>query len=135
MLKQFPITDLIVAIQKTVKDGTGRKCLDHIEKNEESPFYYAEFRQNRPVSSKTMYVMEYTVYIHVIAEQSDSSVPLYKYIQELEEAMTQDIDIQEPYNFVMQTDNGIISIYTDETNEKHGIISFTFKISYGFKCK
>ena len=135
MLKQFPITELIKAIQKRVKDGTGRRCLDHVEKNEKSPFYFVEFRQNRPVNSKTMYVMDYTVYVHVIAEPSDSSVPVYKYIQELEEALSQDIEIPEPYNLVMQTDNGVISIYTDETNEKHGIVSFTFRVSYGFKCK
>lgn len=135
MMKQFPITGLIAAIQKRVKDGTGRKCLDHVKKNERSPFYYVEFRQNRPVNSKTMYMMDYTVYIHVITEPIDSSVPVYKYIQELEEALSQDIEIQSPYNLVMQTDDGIISIYKDETNEKHGVVSFTFRISYGFKCK
>ena len=27
-LKQFPITSLIAAIQKTAQDGTGKTCLD-----------------------------------------------------------------------------------------------------------
>ena len=135
MLKQFPITELIKAIQKQVKAGTGHECLDHVGRNEQSPFYFVEFRQSRPANSKTMYMTDYVVYVHVIAEPSDSSVPVYKYIQELEEALTQDIEVPEPYNHVMQTDNGVISIYTDETNEKHAVVSFTFRISYGFKCK
>lgn len=135
MLKQFPITDLIKAVQERVKNGTGKKCLDHVEQNEQSPFYYVEFIQSKPVKSKTMYVMDYTVYVHIIAEPSDSSVPVYKYIQELEEALTQDVDIPEPYNLVMQVDRGVISIYQDETGEKHGIVAFDFRISYGFKCK
>lgn len=135
MLKQFPITELIKAIQKQVKAGTGRKCLDHVEMNEPSPFYYVEFRQSRPGNSKTMFVQDYIVYIHVITEESESSVPLYKYIEELEEALTHDIEIPDPYNLVFQMDNGVVSIYREETDEMHGVVSYTFRISYGWKCK
>lgn len=135
MLKQFPVTELIKAIQKRVRDGTGRKCLDHVGKNEPSPFYFVEFRQSRPANSKTMYIVDYMIYIHVIAEPAASSVPVYKYIQELEEALSEDIIVIEPYNLVTQTDGGVVSIYREETNEIHGVVSFTFKISYGFKCK
>lgn len=135
MLKQFPITELIKAIQTRVIAGTGRKCLDHVERNEVSPFYYVEFRQSRPGNSKTMFVQDYTVYIHVITEKTESSVPMYRYIQELEEALTQDIDIPDPYNLVMQINNGVVSIYREETDELHGVVSFVFRISYGWKCK
>ena len=135
MLKQFPITELIKAIQAQVRTGTGRKCLDHVEQNEQSPFYYVEFRQSRPGKSKTMFVQDYDVYIHVVTEETESSVPLYRYIQELEEALTQDISIPEPYHLVMQTDNGVVSNYREETDELHGVVSFTFRISYGWKCK
>ena len=134
-LKQFPITELIKAIQNRVRDGTGRKCLDHVERNEQSPFYCVEYRRSTPANSKTMYVTDHLVYIHVIAEPTDSSVPVYKYIQELQEALTQDIVIPEPYSLVMQTDNGVVTIYTDETNEKHGVVSFTFRVCYGYICK
>lgn len=135
MLKQFPITELIKAIQTQVREGTGLKCLDHVEKDEKSPFYYVEFRQSRPGNSKTMFVQDYTIYIHVVTEESESSVPVYKYIELLEEALTQDIVIPEPYNLVMQTDNGVQTIYREETGELHGIVNFTFRISYGWKCK
>lgn len=135
MLKQFPITELIKAIQTQVRAGTGMKCFDHVEKDEESPFYYVEFRQSRPGNSKTMFVQDYIVYIHVVTEESESSVPVYKYIELLEEALTQDINIPDPYNLVMQVDNGVQSIYREETGEIHGIVNFTFRISYGWKCK
>ena len=135
MLKQFPITDLIAAIQKQVKAGTNMKCLDHVEQNEQSPFYYVEFRQSQPVDSKTMFVTDYVIYIHIITEETESSVPMYSYIQLLEEALTQDIDIPDPYTLVMQVDNGVVSIYREETDELHGIVKFTFRISYGWKCK
>lgn len=135
MLKKFSITELVKAIQKTVKAGTGMKCLDHVEQDEQSPFYYVEFRQSRPVDSKTMFVEDYMVYIHIVTEETNSSVPMYRYIELLEEAMTEDIEVPDPYNLVMQTDNGVVSIYKEETEELHGIVSFTFRISYGWKCK
>lgn len=135
MLKQFPILELIKAVQKRVKDGTGKKCLDAVKKNEKSPFFYVEFKQNKPANSKTMYMTDYTVYLHAISEPTESSVPILKYIGELEEALTQDIEIPEPYILVMQTYNGVISNYTEETKEKHAVLSFTFRVAYGFMCK
>lgn len=135
MLKQFPITELIKAIQAQVAAGTGMKCLDFVKKDEPSPFYYVVFNKNEPVNSKTMFMSDYVVYIHVVAEPDDSSVPVYKYIQELEEALTTDITIPDPYILVMQTDNGVQTIYTDETNEKHAVLQFTFRVAYGWKCK
>lgn len=135
MLKQFPITDLIKAIQKRVRTGTGRKCLDFVEKDEVSPFYFVEFMQSKPANTKTMFVQDYVVYIHVITEEAESTVPMYRYIQELEEALTQDIDIPEPYTLVLQTSNGVLSHYREETGEHHAIVSFNFKISYGWKMK
>ena len=135
MLKQFPITSLIAAIQNRVKTGTGMRCLDHVEQDEESPFFYVEFRQSLPGNSKTMYVMDYIVFVHAITEEAESSVPVYKYIEALQEAMTEDVVVPSPYNLVFQTDNGVQSIYREETGELHAIVSYTFRISYGFKCK
>lgn len=135
ILQQFPITQLIKAIQTRVKKTTGMKCLDHVEKNEKSPFYYVEFRQSKPGNSKTLFVQDYTIYIHIITEETESSVPVYKYIELLEEAMTQDVEIPDPYGLVFQMNNGVQSIYREETGEIHGIVNFLFRISYGYKCK
>jgi hypothetical protein len=135
MLKQLSMIDLIKAIQERVNAGTGLKCVDHVEVNEPSPFYYAVFNGANPVNSKTMFVLDYRVNIHCIAEPSDSSVPIYNLIQNLEEAMTEDITLPEGYTLIMQVNNGVLPISTDETNEKHAVIPFTFRISYGFKAK
>ena len=74
--------------------------------------------------------------LHIVAEPNTSSVPIYKTIEELETALTVDISIPEPYNLIMQTSNGVQSIYTDEENkEKHAVLSYTFRICYGFMIK
>ena len=62
-------------------------------------------------------------------------MPVYNLIQKLEEALTEDISLPEPYQLVMQTNNGIQTIKTDETGEKHAVLAYEFMICYGFKCK
>ena len=101
-----------------------------------SPFYYAELVQTKPANTKTMYVTEYTVNIHVVSESGKTSVPLLKEIQALEEAMTVDIDIPEPYELIYQMYNGIQSTYKEkDTNEKHAVLNYTFKVCYGYMMK
>ena len=56
-------------------------------------------------------------------------------IQKLEEALTEDIVLSDPYQLVMQTDTGVQTIKTDETGEKHAVVAFEFMICYGFRCK
>ena len=135
MLQQFSIIELIKQIQKAVLSGTGKKCYDHVEKGQVSPFYYTEIVQSKPANTKTMYVTEYTVNIHVVSESGKTSVPLFKEIQALEEAMTADIDIPEPYELIYQMYNGIQSVYTEDTNEKHAVLNYTFKVCYGYMMK
>lgn len=135
MFKQFPITELIKAIQKKVIDGTGLKCVDHVEQDEISPFYFVEFVRSTPANTKTTYMTDYLVNIHIIAEATDSSVPVFKYINLLEDALTGDISIPEPYTLVLQTYGGVAALQTDPTNEKHAVCLCTFRISYGLKCK
>ena len=124
MYKQIGLVDLVAAIQKVVRENTGIPCLDHVELNEESPS-----------PSKTMYRDVFTVNIHCIAEEGPSSVGIYELIQMLEEALTEDITLPDPYQLVLQTNSGINQIMTDETGEKHAVLSFEFMIAYGFKCK
>lgn len=82
-----------------------------------------------------MFRDNYTVWAHCIAEKSDSSVPVYGMIQGLQEAMTRDIVLPEPFELIMQTDDGIQVIKTDETGEKHAVLVYEFMVCYGFKCK
>lgn len=134
--KQLGLVDLIAAVQSKVKKGTGLECYDSIKLNTQSPFYYVQVVGKRPAHTKTMWRDIFTVWIHVIAEPGDSSVQVYELIQKLEEALTEDIALPEDYELIMQTNNGIQTIKTDEvTNEKHAILSYEFTVCYGFKCK
>lgn len=133
--KQMGLVDLISAIQNKVEEGPGLRCYDAVPVNKPSPFYYAEVVGKRPAHSKTMWRDIFTVWIHAIAEPGESSVQIYELIQKLEEALTEDIDLPEEYELIMQTNNGIQTIKTDETKEKHAVLAYEFMICYGYKCK
>lgn len=132
--KLSPVT-LIAAVQDKVETITGLICYDHVPLNEESPLYFAEITRIRPANSKTMFRDVYSVAIHCIAEESSSSVGVYNLIENLQSALSEDITLPEPFTLVMQTDNGVQTIKTDESGEKHAIVNFDFMVSYGFMCK
>lgn len=135
MYKQLGLVDLISSIQKKVNEKTGLKCYDAVPRNAQSPFYFAEVVGKRPAHSKTMYRDVFTVWIHAIAEPGKSSVQIYELIQKLEEALTEEIELPEEFELIMQTNNGVQTIKTDETKEKHAVLNYEFMVCYGFKCK
>ena len=135
MYKQLGLVDLIHGIQAKVEEKTGVKCYDAVPRNAPSPFYFAEVIGKRPAHTKTMYRDVYTVWIHAIAQPGDSSVQIYEMIQQLEETLTEDISLREGFELILQASNGVQTIKTDETNEKHAVLSFEFTVCYGFKCK
>ena len=132
--KLSPVT-LIAAVQEKVEALTGLRCYDHVPLNEASPLYFAEITRIQPANSKTMFRDVYSVAIHCIAEESPSSVGVYNLIENLQSALSEDIILPEPFTLVMQTDNGVQTIKTDETGEKHAIVNFDFMVCYGFICK
>lgn len=135
MYKQLGLVDLIHGIQAKVEEKTGVKCYDAVPRNAPSPFYFAEVIGKRPAHTKTMYRDVYTVWIHAIAQPENSSVQIYEMIQQLEETLTEDISLPEGFELILQASNGVQTIKTDETNEKHAVLSFEFTVCYGFKCK
>ena len=132
--KLSPVT-LIAAVQEKVEALTGLRCYDHVPLNEASPLYFAEIIRIQPANSKTMFRDVYSVAIHCIAEESPSSVGVYNLIENLQSALSEDIILPEPFTLVMQTDNGVQTIKTDESGEKHAIVSYDFTVCYGFICK
>ena len=126
---------LIAAVQDKVESLTDLRCYDHVPLNEASPLYFAEITRIQPANSKTMYRDVYSVAIHCIAEESPSSVGVYNLIENLQSALSEDIILPEPFTLVMQTDNGVQTIKTDESGEKHAIVSYDFTVCYGFICK
>lgn len=135
MYKQLGLLDLIYAIQVKVEAKTKLRCYDAVPNNAPSPFYFAEVIAKRPAHTKTMYRDVFTVWIHAVAEPGQSSVRIYELIQLLEESLTEDIILPEGFEMILQTNNGVQRIKTDETNEKHAVLAFEFTVCYGFKCK
>lgn len=135
MFKQLGLTDLIAAIKQQIEADTDLTCYDVPPENAPSPLVYAEISGLKPDDTKTMYCKLYTVWLHVIAEEIPSSVPIHKHIQAVQEAMTDDITLPDGFGLVYQMDNGIQTIKTDETGEKHAILEFEFKISFAYKVK
>lgn len=133
--KKLSPIDMIASIQNKIEDKTELRCYDHVPMNAESPFYFAEITRILPSNTKTMFRDNYTVLIHCIAEKSDSSVGVYNLIQNLQEALSEDVSLPEPYILIMQTDGGVQTIKTDETGEKHAVVTFDFMVCYGFNCK
>lgn len=132
--KLSPVT-LIAAVRDKIESLTDLRCYDHVPLNEASPLYFAEITRIQPANSKTMYRDVYSVAIHCIAEESPSSVGVYNLIENLQSALSEDITLPEPFELVMQTDNGVQTIKTDESGEKHAIVSYDFTVCYGFICK
>lgn len=137
--KLSPIT-LVAAVQNKIETLTGLRCYDAVPLNAVSPFYFAEVIRIQPANTKTMFRDNYTVWIHCIAAppqtgESPSSVGVYSLIEQLQEALTENIALPEPFELIMQTDGGVQTIKTDETDEKHAVVTFDFMVCYGFKCK
>lgn len=135
MLKQLGLVELISAIQEKVEQNTGMRCYDYVKDNTPSPFYFVEVVAKEPANSKTMYRDIFSVWIHAIAVPDDSSVGIYGLIQKLEEALTEDISLPEQFNLILQNNEGIQTIKTDETDEKHAVLGYNFMIAYGYRCK
>lgn len=135
MLKKLSLLDLHKPIQERIQDGTSLPCLDDIPKNEQAPFCFLEFVGSTPRNTKTMFVQEYIVHIHIISEPG-SSVPHYKNIQSVDEALTEYIQLPEEYELWGQAESGLIANYEEpETKERHAVLAFKFSVSYGFRVK
>lgn len=134
MLKKLGLVELIKAIQDKIQN-TGYKCYDTVPLNAKSPFYFAELVGKKQADTKTMFCDVFTVWIHAIAEPNNSNVSIYNLIEKLEESLTDDIELSGEFNLIMQTELGLQTIKIDETNEKHAVIAYEFKVSYGFKTK
>lgn len=135
MLKKLGLVDLIAAIQQRIEGNTEVRCYDSVPKNTPSPFYFAEVVGKRPADTKTMFCEILTVWIHVISTPQDSNVGVYRLIEDLEDSMTEDIVLPSPFNLIMQSSLGVQTIKTDESQEKHAVMAYEFKVSYGCKTK
>lgn len=137
MYEKLNFVQLVAAIQAKFKQHTQIQAYDVPPQNEPSPFYFVEVVNRRPADSKTMFRDIFTVYVHCIAPETNnkSNVGVYNLINEVDEIMTEDVTLPEPFQLVTQTNNGVNRIFDETTGEKHAVIELQFMVLYGFKCK
>ena len=135
MLQKLSLIDLVKGVKTKLETNTTTLCYDEPPKDAQAPLYYIEVVNKRQADTKTMFCEVYTIWLHIIGEDKQGNVQMYNLIQEAEEALTEGIDLPEAFELVLQTSQGIIVNKTDESGEKHVVIAYDFKISYGFKMK
>lgn len=136
MLQRMSIAEFLGTIITQVRERTGLPCVSDPD-GEKSPFYSVELLQTQPQNNKTEYIDRYDVNIHCISEpvRPYSSAPVLDLVQRLEEAMSEDVGLPEPFDLCRQEYGGIQAIKRDESDEGHAVLSFSFLVGYGFRCK
>lgn len=136
MLKKLSFLDLVAAVIALLKKNTNIKVYDFVPQNESSPLIYIEAAGKEPNDTKTMFCEVYNVNIHAVSEPYEGNTAIYKLINEIEEALTEDITLPEGFTLIFQISDGVNSIYDEpETKEKHAVIPVRFKVAYGYKIK
>ena len=134
-LKQIGFVELVSAVQQRIESETGLRCYDVVPVNAENPFYIAEAVSKKPDNSKTFFRDVFTIWVHCIADGKISSGNVYDMIKQLDEAMTEEIELDTDYWLQDQIDAGVQNIFDEETGEKHAVCAFEFRVCYGFKTK
>lgn len=136
MLKKLSFVDLVSSVISLLKTNTGEKVFDYVPVNEKSPLIYIEAVGKEPSDTKTMFCEVYKANIHAVAEPYKGNTAIYKLINEIEEALTEDITLPEGFDLIYQISDGVEAIYEEpETKEKHAVLPVRFKVAYGYKIK
>ena len=136
-LRRMSATELLSVLIEHIETHTGLRLYDN-PNGKESPFYSFETIERKPNNSKTMFIDRFTVPIHSISELNCgeySSEPVLEMETALEEALTDDLALPEPFLLIDQECQGIDTIKQDPSGEGHAITTFVFDVCYGFNCK
>lgn len=135
MIRKLGYIEFFSAVQELIEKNTGKKCYDYVAEGAESPFYILEITSKRPENTKTMLAEVFTIWVHSIASPSKRKEELYQLMQDLEEALMEEIQLPDNYVLIYQDNNGITYMQQDETDEWHSIIEFDIKVAYGLRTK
>jgi hypothetical protein len=135
VIQKLSFTTVLSSIIKKVEEKTGLRCYDSIPADAPVPFYFAEIVGQLPDPSKTMLKERYQVFIHVFADGTNGSIPVFNGIQKLEESLSEEIELPEEYEVVMQMPNGLQRIIDETDGTKHAVMGYDFVIFYGYKMK
>lgn len=134
-MRKIGFAEMAAAILDRLRKETGYPCYDAVPDNAPSPLLFAEVTGKRDSSGKTMFKETFQANIHVIASPGDARLELYRMIQDVEEALTEDLELPASITLVLQSETGVNAVQQDETGEWHGILEYEFTVSYGFKVK
>lgn len=134
VLRRLNPVELMARVRETIEAETGVPCVANPE-GVESPLYCVEYAGSAPAKSKTMLLEDHSLYIHAIAEPSDSQAGVLTLMTRALEALSQVPELAPPFHTVSQTDQGIIQVKQDPTREWHAIDSYTVRVSYGLLIK
>lgn len=134
MIQVFPLVTLVGLVQKLIAKNTGLKCYDMIPLNAAVPYHFIDVQSVSPEDTKTMFVHEYLLSVHTITE-GGKHADMYKRLSTLAEALTEEIALPEGYTLIMQQNEGVTSIYTEQDGYLHAISPLRIRIAYGFKVK
>ncbi|MGR6115026.1 DUF5072 family protein [Aeribacillus composti] len=135
MYQKLSFTDVLAAIIQKVEANKGWRCYDNVPTDAPMPFYHAEMIGSIPEKSKTMMKDRYQAVIHVYAEGSSGSVKVFEAIHKLEETLTEDIELPDGYEMILQVPNGVSQILDEADGSKHAVIGYDFVIFSGYKVK
>lgn len=135
MFVKLSLIDLYNAIRRCLEENTKFQVYDVVPLDKKSPLLYVEIVGKEDISSKMIYRERYESWVHCIAKPSDSRVEVNKMILDVEEAMTDPIELPKQFQLLQQYENGTMAVNQDETGEWHAVLSFYFDILYGFKTK
>ena len=136
MLQRMSIAEFLGVLNAAVEDRTGYPCHPNPD-GKESPFYSVQLIKTEPKNTKTSFVDRYEVWIHCVAAPvvPHSDAPVLDLVQTIEEAMTDDVDLDGSFEMFNQQSNGLQSLKKDESGEGHAVLSFYFDVQYGLRCK
>lgn len=137
MIQRLSIAAFLGCLIEHIEAKTGRKCYDDPD-GMASPFFSVQLVKSEPANTKTMFVDMFEVWVHCISEPVKphySNSPVLRLVNELEIAMSEDLALPEPYTMFRQEYGGLQTLKKDESMEGHAVLSFSFFVCYGFRCK
>lgn len=134
MYEKLSFTSVMGSVIRAVEAGTGLRCYDSVPANQPYPYYHAEIVGQIPDPSKTMLKERYQLFIHTFSE-GNGSVKVFELIDQLREALSEDIILPGDYEITLQTPTGVQQILNEADGSKHAILGWEFIIFYGYKMK
>lgn len=136
MLQRLSIGQFLGCVIDELERRTGVPC-HYDPEGMPSPFFSVQLVKTEPANTKTMFIDRFEVWVHAISEPTKPYSPAkaLELVQRLEEAMTEDIELPEPFSLFRQECGGLQTLKRDPTDEGHAVISYSFHVCYGLRCK